>query len=52
MLGIVGAGGIGFYITESIRGFDFRAACAIIIMILISVFLVDTLSAHVRQRLT
>ncbi len=52
VLGIVGAGGIGFYITESIRGFDFRAACAIIIMILISVFLVDTLSARVRQRLT
>jgi phosphonate transport system permease protein len=52
VLGIVGAGGIGFYITEAIRGFDFRAACAIIIMILISVFLVDTLSARVRQRLT
>jgi phosphonate transport system permease protein len=52
VLGIVGAGGIGFYITEAIRGFDFRAASAIILLILISVFLVDTLSSAVRQRLT
>ncbi len=52
VLGIVGAGGIGFYITEAIRGFDFRAACAIIIMILVAVVLLDTLSARLRQRLT
>jgi phosphonate transport system permease protein len=52
VLGIVGAGGIGFYITEAIRGFDFRAASAIILLILVSVFLVDSLSAAVRQRLT
>jgi phosphonate transport system permease protein len=52
VLGIVGAGGIGFYITEAIRGFDFRAACAIILMILVAVVLLDTLSARLRQRLT
>lgn len=52
VLGLVGAGGIGFYITEAIRGFDNRAACAILIVILVSVFLVDFLSAKIRERLT
>lgn len=51
VLGLVGAGGIGFYITEAIRGFDTRAASAILIIILASVFLTDFLSARLRQRL-
>lgn len=52
VLGIVGAGGIGFYITEAIRGFDFRAASSIIIMILGTVFVVDFTSSKIRERLT
>jgi phosphonate transport system permease protein len=52
VLGIVGAGGIGFYITEAIRGFDFRAASAIILMILATVFVVDFTSSKIRERLT
>ena len=52
VLGIVGAGGIGFYITEAIRGFDFRAASAIILMILGTVFVVDFTSSKIRERLT
>ncbi|GHF64870.1 phosphonate transport system permease protein [Deinococcus metalli] len=51
VLGLVGAGGIGFYITEAIRGFDTRAASAILIIILASVFLIDFLSAKLRERL-
>lgn len=51
VLGLVGAGGIGFYITEAIRGFDTRSACAIIIIILVTVFLLDFLSAKLRERL-
>lgn len=51
VLGLVGAGGIGFYITESIRGFDTRAASAILIIILVTVFLIDFLSAKLRERL-
>jgi len=51
VLGLVGAGGIGFYITEAIRGFDTRAACAILIVILVTVFLIDFLSAKLRARL-
>lgn len=52
VLGLVGAGGIGFYITEAIRSFDTRAASAILIVILVSVFVVDFLSAKIRERLT
>jgi len=52
VLGLVGAGGIGLYITEAIRGFNFQAAGAIIIVVLVSVFLVDFLSAKVRERLS
>lgn len=51
VLGLVGAGGIGFYITEAIRGFDTRAASAILIIILATVFLIDYLSAALRERL-
>lgn len=51
VLGLVGAGGIGLYVTESMRGFNFRAASAIILVILVSVFIVDYLSAKIRERL-
>jgi phosphonate transport system permease protein len=52
VLGLVGAGGIGLYVTESVRGFDFKSASTIILVILVSVFLVDYLSAKIRERLT
>lgn len=51
VLGLVGAGGIGFYITETIRGFENREACAILILILLTVFLIDFLSARLRAKL-
>jgi phosphonate transport system permease protein len=51
VLGLVGAGGIGLYVTESVRGFDFKAACTILIVILLAVFLVDYFSAKLRERL-
>lgn len=50
VLGLVGAGGIGFSITEAIRGFDTRATSAILIVILAAVFLIDDLSARLRAR--
>ena len=52
VLGMVGAGGIGFFLTESIRSFNNRAACAILLIILLAVFVVDALGAQVRRRLT
>jgi phosphonate transport system permease protein len=52
VLGLVGAGGIGLYVTETMRSFNFREASAVLIVILVAVFLVDYLSAKVRARLT
>ncbi len=51
VLGLIGAGGIGAFLVDTIRGFNFQAAGAIIIIILISVFLIDFLSAKLRERL-
>jgi phosphonate transport system permease protein len=51
ILGIVGAGGIGFQLSERIRGHRWEEACLILIMILITVALVDMLSKFLRQRL-
>lgn len=52
VLGLVGAGGIGLYVTESIRSFNFKAGCTVIIVIIISVFIVDSISSQIRKRLT
>lgn len=52
VLGLVGAGGIGFYLQESFRSFNFKAASAIIVIILIAVFMIDFTSARIRKRLT
>ena len=51
ILGIVGAGGIGFQLSERIRGHRWEEACLILIMILVTVALVDLLSKTLRQRL-
>lgn len=51
VLGLVGAGGIGFYLQEAMRSFDFRSTSAILAVILLTVFLVDFTSARLRQKL-
>jgi phosphonate transport system permease protein len=51
VLGIVGAGGIGFTFYESFRAFQYARASAIIIVIVIAVSLIDLLSAQLRKRL-
>ena len=48
VLGIVGAGGIGQSLFETIRSFDYQQACTILIIIVISVSLIDILSARLR----
>jgi phosphonate transport system permease protein len=50
VLGIVGAGGIGVVLWESIRGFLFPEAAAIIIIIIVSVTAVDMTSTTIRKR--
>lgn len=49
VLGIVGAGGIGVILHEVIRGFDYAETCAVLIIIIISVTLIDLVSARIRQ---
>jgi phosphonate transport system permease protein len=52
VLGLVGAGGIGLFLTEAMRSFNFQAATTVILVILVAVISVDYLSAKIRQRLT
>ena len=49
VLGIVGAGGIGMSLSESLRGFDYSAGSAILLIILFSVSLLDILGAALRR---
>jgi phosphonate transport system permease protein len=51
VLGIVGAGGIGFTFYESFRGFQYDRAAAIIIVVVIAVTIIDLISAQIRKRL-
>ena len=51
VLGIVGAGGIGFELEERIRVFSFDTASFIIILYMIAVATLDTFSRALRKRL-
>ncbi|MEG2981573.1 MAG: phosphonate ABC transporter, permease protein PhnE, partial [Stenotrophomonas sp.] len=51
VLGIVGAGGIGFLLMESVRTLNFNVAGTIILIIFVLVFLIERLSAWMRKLL-
>ena len=51
VLGLIGAGGIGQLLFESLNGFAYGQASAIVIVIIVAVSLIDTLSQVVRKRL-
>ncbi|GIH23942.1 hypothetical protein Aph01nite_22520 [Acrocarpospora phusangensis] len=51
VLGLVGAGGIGFLINQSIKLFRFDEMATHILVVLVLVVAVDQLSASVRRRL-
>lgn len=51
VLGIVGAGGIGYTFYESFRAFQYARSSAIIIVIVIAVSLIDVLSSQLRKHL-
>ena len=50
-LGIVGAGGIGQTLYESIRAFHYGDTAAQIVIIVVTVILLDLISARIRKRL-
>jgi phosphonate transport system permease protein len=51
MLGIVGAGGIGYELQSSFRMFEYQKVSAIILIIFMTIFLIDNLSLYVRSKI-
>ena len=51
MLGIVGAGGIGYELQSSFRMFEYQKVSAIIIIIFITIFIIDHLSSYIRSKI-
>jgi phosphonate transport system permease protein len=51
MLGIVGAGGIGYELQSSFRMFEYERVSAIIILIFVTIFVIDHLSAFIRSKI-
>jgi phosphonate transport system permease protein len=49
VVGMVGAGGIGMLLWDGIRGFQYGATAAMIIIIVISVTLLDLFSSFIRK---
>ncbi|GHU10363.1 phosphonate transporter PhnE [Betaproteobacteria bacterium] len=50
VVGMVGAGGIGVILWESIRGFQFQQTCAVMVIIIVSVSVLDVASQSLRKR--
>ena len=51
ILGIVGAGGIGFLLADRLRAYELQEACTIIILVVLAVYAIDYLSKTLRERL-
>jgi phosphonate transport system permease protein len=51
VVGMVGAGGIGVVLYEVIRGFQYAQTCAVLILLVLTVSLIDLASAWLRKRL-
>lgn len=49
VVGMVGAGGIGVTLWEIIRGFQYAETCAVMIIIIITVSVIDLASARIRK---
>ncbi len=51
VLGVVGAGGIGFELVSYIRGFEYTKATTMMLVLLVVVTGIDAISSKLRQRL-
>jgi phosphonate transport system permease protein len=49
VVGMVGAGGIGVILWEVIRSFEYAQTCAVLIMIVVAVSLIDLVSSRLRK---
>jgi phosphonate transport system permease protein len=50
-LGVVGAGGIGFVLTQAIQEFQFNVMMTYVLMVMVMVIALDLLSAWLRSRI-
>jgi phosphonate transport system permease protein len=50
ILGLVGAGGIGFYILGYIKWFEYGKAATFMIVIFVTVLIIDWISVKVRDK--
>ncbi|MFO1253884.1 MAG: phosphonate ABC transporter, permease protein PhnE [Inhella sp.] len=51
VVGMVGAGGIGMVLWDVIRAFQYGQTAAVLVLLVVSVALIDLVSAQVRKRL-
>jgi phosphonate transport system permease protein len=51
VVGMVGAGGIGMVLWDVIRGFQYGQTAAVLVMLVVSVSVIDLVSAQLRKRL-
>ncbi len=51
VLGMIGAGGIGVVLYDVIRSFEYAQTCAVMLMVIAVVSVLDMLSARVRARM-
>lgn len=51
MLGIVGAGGIGYELISAFRMFQYPRVTTIILIIFITIFIIDYISGYIRKKL-
>jgi len=52
VVGMVGAGGIGMILYEVIRSFQYAQTCAVLIILIASVTIIDLISAQLRKAFT
>lgn len=50
ILGLVGAGGIGFYIMTNIKWFQYGDAAVFLIVVLVTVLIIDWISVKIRDK--
>ena len=50
ILGLVGAGGIGFYIINYIKFFEYGKAAIFMLVVLITILAIDWMSVKIRDK--
>ena len=50
ILGIVGAGGIGFYIQTYVRSFQYDKAASVTLAVIVMVITIETINVALRRR--